>query len=155
MRCAPAISRKSPEACARWPAEDSDSTTRRPAACPPANVSGFQALRRVDPGFDQHSSVSLLLQQFGLSLAQGFKERLAVNRLDLPALEVIITGIEHPACLRQFLEVAGHGILQQVVRRPARDRRHLIELRFPLGCEMYFHGSRSEEHTSELQSLRH
>jgi hypothetical protein len=50
---------------------------------------------------------------------QAFKEGLSVNRLDLSALEVVITAIEHPAQICEYVKVASHAILNQFVCRAA------------------------------------
>ncbi len=78
------------------------------------------------------ASGGALFAEMGYELVTG-------NRFHPTASQVVIAAVEHFARLRHFLEVPGHGVLNQLVGPASALRGEVLELLFRLGGEMYFH----------------
>jgi tetratricopeptide (TPR) repeat protein len=81
-------------------------------------------------------SFTLLLGAFH----QPSKRLVSIDKLNIPALKLVISPVEHLTHLGQFTEVGRHRILNQLIRRPASLNHPSVNLRFQLGiAEMQFH----------------
>ena len=60
-------------------------------------------------------------------LAQLTKNFFAVNWLDVVDLDVIIATVKHVANLRQFSEVARHGVLDEIIGSAPRCSGKFLE----------------------------
>jgi len=56
-----------------------------------------------------------LFEQLILALAKALKECLAVNGPDPAALDVIVAAVEHLAHLGGLFQIAGEGVLYEIV----------------------------------------
>ena len=59
----------------------------------------------------------------------------------MPALDLIIAAIERVAKLREFCQIAGHGVLDKLVWRAPSGGGKLLKTRFGFGLEMNYHRS--------------
>jgi hypothetical protein len=87
----------------------------------------------------------LPIQQFILTLAKALKKSLAVNGLYLATFEVIVTAVEHFACLGKFGDITGHGIRKKLVGRASGLTDQLVNLGLQIWSEMYFHAFQRTE----------
>jgi len=71
--------------------------------------------------------------------ADAVERFFAVKRLYAAALDFIVAVIERGAKLREFHQIASHGVLDKVVRCTPSGRGKLLETRFSFGFEMHYH----------------
>src|ERR1700722_7298580 len=69
-------------------------------------------------------------------LGEGF---FTVNRLHAVVLKIVVPPIQRLANLSQFLQVPGHGVLDQVAGRAPTLAGELLKARLGLGSKTYFH----------------
>jgi len=69
----------------------------------------------------------MLLEQFVLTAAKAFKKFLAIDRLHPAAFQVVIAAVEHFAGAGQFVEITGHGVLNQLFGGTSRFRYPAVE----------------------------
>jgi hypothetical protein len=86
----------------------------------------------------------LLIQQVLFTFAKALEECLTVNGLHLAAFQVVVTPVEHFACLRKLGNVPGNGVLKKLVRRKPGFDRQLVNLGLQFWGEMYFHGFKNK-----------
>ena len=88
---------------------------------------------------------SLLVQQFIFPFAKALKKGFAINRLYLTAFEVVVTAVEHFACLGKLGHVTGHRIRKKLVGRASGFTHQLVNLGLQVWRKMYFHAFQSTE----------
>src|SRR5215471_7029339 len=87
--------------------------------------------RRGDEGQSpvRRSFRQMFIEQFVFTAAEALKELFAVDGLHLAAFQVVIPAVEHFARLRKLLQIAKHGVLNQLTRGAAGFRCQPVKFR--------------------------